>query len=95
MVEDRTGARRWMFYDPAGRKVADVDALGQVTEYAYDAAGRLVQSIAHSNVLSAATLATLTDAGGNPVTTKTVADVRPTADAARTASPACRTAPAT
>jgi YD repeat-containing protein len=83
MVEDPTGTRRWMFYDPAGRKVADVDALGQVTEYAYDGAGRLVQSIAYSNVLSAATLATLTDAGGNPVTTKTVADVRPAADAAK------------
>ena len=83
MVEDPTGTRRWMFYDPAGRKTADVDALGQVTEYAYDGAGRLVQSIAYSNVLSAATLATLTDAGGNPVTTKTVADVRPTADAAK------------
>ena len=81
-VDDPTGQRVWMLYEPSGRKVADIAANGQLTEYAYDAAGRLVQSIAYANLVSAAQLATLADASGNP-TTKGLADIRPAADSAR------------
>jgi YD repeat-containing protein len=81
MTQDPTGARQWFVYDPAGRKVADVTALGRVTEYAYDAGGRLVQSIEYAATLSAAALATLVDASGNPIH-RTVGEVRPAADAA-------------
>jgi YD repeat-containing protein len=81
MTQDPTGARQWFVYDPAGRKVADISALGRVTEYAYDAGGRLVQSIEYANVLSATVLATLVDGTGNPIH-RTVGEVRPAADAA-------------
>ena len=38
MTQDPTGVRQWMVYDDVGRKVADVDATGRLTEYAYDKA---------------------------------------------------------
>lgn len=81
MTQDPTGARQWFVYDPAGRKVADVSALGRVTEYAYDAGGRLVQSIEYATALSSTLLATLVDGTGNPIH-RTVGEVRPAADAA-------------
>jgi hypothetical protein len=39
-VVDGNGQRSHLLYDPAGRKVADIDATGRMVEYAYDAGGR-------------------------------------------------------
>lgn len=81
MTQDPTGLRTWIYYDAAGRKVADVDATGRYVEYAYDGAGRLVQTVQFATLLSAATLATLVDAGGRP-TERTLAQLRPAANTA-------------
>ncbi|HVE53283.1 MAG TPA: Ig-like domain repeat protein, partial [Ramlibacter sp.] len=47
MTEDATGLRQFMLYDAASRKVADIGADGQITEYVYDADSRLTQTIAY------------------------------------------------
>ena len=38
MTQDPTGVRQWTVYDDIGRKTADVDATGRLTEYAYEQA---------------------------------------------------------
>ena len=66
MTTDPSGDRQYFLYDSAGRKVADIDATGALTEYVYDDRGHVVETVAYSDLLSAATLATLVDASGNP-----------------------------
>lgn len=46
-------------YDAAGRRVATIDGTGALTEYIYDAEGQLIQQIEYTNLLQAATLASL------------------------------------
>lgn len=60
-------------YDAAGRHVATVDDAGRVTEYRYDAANRLVGTIAYRNAVAAGHLTTL----GNPDNTLALATIRP------------------
>ncbi|MDR7268564.1 YD repeat-containing protein [Pelomonas saccharophila] len=67
---DATGVAVFSLYDVSGRKSADIAANGQLTEYLYDAAGRLIQRIAYATLLSQTTLSGLTAAS-------TVASVRP------------------
>ncbi len=76
---DPTGLSTHLLYDEAGRKIADIDANGSLTEYRFDANGNLVKSIQYANPVSIASLATLTDAQGNP-TGVTLASIRPAAD---------------
>ncbi|MGM9485073.1 hypothetical protein ACS5PN_28040 [Roseateles sp. NT4] len=78
-VQDATGVSVYSLYDVSGRKSADIAANGQLTEYLYDGAGRLVQTVAYATLVSATTLATLSDSQGQP-TAKTVANVRPAVD---------------
>ncbi|MDB5842116.1 MAG: rane protein of unknown function, partial [Herminiimonas sp.] len=66
MTQDPTGVRRHMLYDAAGRKVADIDASGALTEYFYNAGNSVIRTIAYQNRLSASALASLVDAGGTP-----------------------------
>jgi YD repeat-containing protein len=67
-------------YDVAGRKVADIDATGALTEYVYDAAGRQVQSIEYSQRLTPAQLATVSNSNGSPFQVA-LSTLRPTTDA--------------
>ncbi|TFY97069.1 LysM peptidoglycan-binding domain-containing protein [Ramlibacter humi] len=78
MTQDPTGVRHWMLYDEAGRKTADIDGNGSMTEYTYDRAGLLVRQVAWGTAVSTAGLV---DAGGLPVTTVTAASLRPAAGA--------------
>ena len=58
-VEDPTGRQRWMLYDAAGRKTADVDADGSLVEYVYDLGGRLSKTVAYTRRIATAALADL------------------------------------
>jgi YD repeat-containing protein len=49
MIQDPTGRRQWMLYDTAGRKTADIDSDGSLTEYLYDGSGRLGKTIAYDH----------------------------------------------
>ncbi|QQP94346.1 LysM peptidoglycan-binding domain-containing protein [Lysobacter enzymogenes] len=42
----------WRFYDKAGRLIKTLDSAGAAVEYRYDAASRLVATVAHSNKIS-------------------------------------------
>jgi len=66
MVTDPIGNRSYKLYDAAGRKVADIDSDGDLTEYVYDNENNLVETIGYGTALSASTLATLVDSSGNP-----------------------------
>jgi YD repeat-containing protein len=52
MVQDPTGRRQWMLYDTAGRKTADIDSDGSLTEYLYDGSGRIGKTIAYDHRVS-------------------------------------------
>ncbi len=75
---DALGQRDFVFYDDAGRTVGEMDRRGMLSEYRYDAAGRLAATIRYANQLSGAAIASLYDGSGNP-TTATIASVRPAA----------------
>lgn len=75
MATDATGHNRYTVYDRAGRKVADVDHYGLLTEIRYDANDRVVAEVTYTNYLSAAQLATLAD----PLASVDIASIRPTA----------------
>jgi len=73
-TQDALNNKDFTFYDDAGRKTGYVDRRGFLTEYRYDAADRLIATVAWGNQLSGT--ASLYDANGNP-TTATLASVRP------------------
>lgn len=75
MHQDPTGVRAWMLYDEAGRKVADVDGNGSLTEYVYNANNQVTQTIRHAR---AADLSRLVDSTGQPIK-PALASVRPAA----------------
>jgi len=71
MTQSPTGRRTFMLYDDAGRKVADIDADGTLTEYIYNSANnisRVKQYAARINVA----------AYSDTVWPAKLADVRPT-----------------
>ena len=51
MTEGPTGQRSWMLYDAAGRKVADVDAAGALTEYVYNANNQVTETIQYDTAV--------------------------------------------
>jgi YD repeat-containing protein len=63
-TEDATGARSWLLYDSAGRKTADIDGNGSLTEYRYSVGGLLTQTIQYATSVSIAALA---DGNGTPL----------------------------
>lgn len=65
MTQDPTGARKWMLYDEANRKIADIDGTGAVIEYAYNSNGTLRQTIAYGQRIDTAVLV---DGVGLPTT---------------------------
>ncbi|KTE42969.1 MULTISPECIES: DUF6531 domain-containing protein [unclassified Sphingopyxis] len=62
---DATDYNSFILYDNAGRKTADIAADGGVTEYRYDAAGRLAATIARATKLTPTQMANLATAGGD------------------------------
>ena len=81
MSQDPTGLKSHVLYDTDGRKAAEIDANGTMTEYAYNGNDQLISTTTYANALSAAALASLVDAAGNPAKV-TVASLRPAANAA-------------
>jgi YD repeat-containing protein len=79
-TRDPLGAGTFYLYDAAGRQVAMIDPTGAVIETVYDAAGRAVQTIGYATRLTAAQLASLVDANGNP-TNAALSSVRPATSA--------------
>lgn len=75
MTQDATGVRKWFLYDAAGRKTADIDGNGTMTEYyTYDRSGRATTEIVWAVAVNTALLV---DANGLPITSATAASVRP------------------
>ncbi|MBL0393036.1 LysM peptidoglycan-binding domain-containing protein [Ramlibacter monticola] len=79
MTEDATGVRSWAMYDAAGRKVADIDGNGRMTEYAFDRSDLLTHTVTYGTAVNTALLV---DATGLPVAAATPGTVRPLANAA-------------
>lgn len=75
MTQDATGVRNWVLYDEAGRKIADIDSDGSVTEYLYNKNNQVTRTIAYATVVSTASLV---DGGGLPTNVK-LAAIRPSA----------------
>jgi YD repeat-containing protein len=71
MTVSAAGLASHVLTDERGRKVADIDADGSVTQYLYDDAGRVVQTLRHAQ---RADPAALRDAQGEP-TAVTLADL--------------------
>jgi YD repeat-containing protein len=78
---DPTGISIHILYDEAGRKIAEIDGTGSLTEYRYNADNQLTRTIRYANAVTAANLASLIGTGGAP-TTVTLAAIRPAASAA-------------
>ncbi|QSI29786.1 hypothetical protein GNX71_09405 [Variovorax sp. RKNM96] len=83
MTQDPTGVRKWMLYDEADRKIADIDATGAVTAYAYNANGQLRQTIAYTNRIDTALLL---DGAGLPTTAWSATNTVTSLEALRPAS---------
>ena len=56
MVQGPDGNRHYAFHDALGRKIAEVDGDGSLTEYRYDGNGLVVQRIRHREALSVSAL---------------------------------------
>ena len=74
MTEDPTGVRSWMLYDAAGRKVADIDGNGTLTEYTYDARDLLVYIVTYQRRVA---VTGLIASGGGPNLGVTLSAIRP------------------
>ena len=72
-VQDPAGLMKYMLYDDAGNKVADIDGNGTLTEYVYDGANNVVRTITYG---AAVPTTGLLDAAGQP-TAITLASLRP------------------
>lgn len=73
MTQDPTGVRNFILYDDAGRKAADIDGNGSVTEYVYNKDNQLTQTIVYATTMD---VSRLVDGSGNP-TAVTLASIRP------------------
>ncbi|HSV82081.1 MAG TPA: FG-GAP-like repeat-containing protein [Ramlibacter sp.] len=76
MTEDPTGVRSWVLYNESGRKAAEVDGNGSLTEYGYDRNDLLVATTRYATAVN---LALLADAAGQPILATTLATLRPAA----------------
>ena len=80
MTQNAMGNRNWLLYDEAGRKVADIDGNGSLTEYVYDNNHKIIQTIRYA---SAVTMSVFTvNTNGSPTAAAlalTLNDVRPSA----------------
>ena len=82
ITRNSNGDTLYDLYDAAGRHVAIVDDMGNLTEFRYDANNRLIATIDYRGVVGATELADLDD----PNNTLTIDDIRPTEHAEDTSS---------
>jgi YD repeat-containing protein len=80
MTIDAGGKRDYFLYDTVGRKIADIDTDGSLVEYRYDGRENVTSTTRYSTKVSAANLAALVDANGNP-TSLSLAAIRPSEQA--------------
>lgn len=59
------GQRHWFLHDAAGRKSAEIDSEGTLTEFKYNRNNQVTQTIVYANRVN---VTTLTDANGQPTT---------------------------
>ena len=71
-IDEDGGKQHWL-YDSAGHVIAEISALGEMTEYRYDNAGRLIVTIRYDGRVGAAALAALDD----PLAAIDPAQIRP------------------
>ncbi|NRR31473.1 LysM peptidoglycan-binding domain-containing protein [Oxalobacteraceae bacterium] len=71
---DAAGLISYVIYDTAGRKVADIDPAGALTEYRYNLDNQVTRTVLYSTVVAASTLAAITG-------TTALSAVRPSANA--------------
>ncbi|MDQ0014937.1 YD repeat-containing protein, partial [Variovorax boronicumulans] len=83
MTQDPTGVRKWMLYDEADRKVAEIDATGAVIEYVYNANGQLRETVAYATRIGTAALV---DGAGKPTTAWSATNTTTSLDALRPAN---------
>ncbi|WPH13372.1 LysM peptidoglycan-binding domain-containing protein [Variovorax paradoxus] len=74
MTQDPTGVRRWSLYDAKNRKVADIGAQGELTEYRYNANDQVAVTIAYATAVNTSLL---TRADGTPAAVALAAIVPP------------------
>ncbi|WP_454056445.1 LysM peptidoglycan-binding domain-containing protein [Cupriavidus sp. Marseille-Q8015] len=77
MTQDPTGVRRWVLYDDAGRRSAEIDGTGTLTEFVYNKAGQLTETIVYATAVATSQLV---DGQGAP-TNPSLASIRPAASA--------------
>lgn len=77
VATDANGSKRYQLFDAWGRKIADISALGEMTEYRYDAIGRLIATVRYAGTVSTEALASL----DNVLTAIDPAQIRPSANA--------------
>ncbi|MDQ0086111.1 YD repeat-containing protein [Variovorax boronicumulans] len=83
MTQDPTGVRKWMLYDEADRKIAEIDATGAVIEYVYNANGQLRETIAYASRIGTSGLV---DGAGKPTTAWSATNTTTSLKALRPAS---------
>ena len=81
MTQDATGVCSWLFYDAAGRKVGELDGNGSLTEYVYDNAKQLTQTLRYAAQANTAGLQVASDGPLASALAQTLADVRPAGSA--------------
>lgn len=76
MTQDPTGVRHWWLYDAAGRKTAEIDGNGTLTEYGYNRNALVIATVRYASAVNTAALVT---PSGTPALTVTLDSVRPQA----------------
>ncbi len=76
MVQDATGVRSYVLYDEAGRVSAQINGLGAVTEFVYNASGQRIQEKRYATLID-----TTGGYDGTTVLVTQVTQVRPPANA--------------
>jgi len=76
MVQDATGVRSYVLYDEAGRVSAQINGLGAVTEFVYNASGQRIQEKRYATLID-----TTGGYDGTTVFVTQVTQVRPPANA--------------
>lgn len=61
-MTDASGLKLYFVYDRMGRKVSEINQLGDMVEYRYDPAGRVFATVRHANRVSSTHLASLNSA---------------------------------
>jgi YD repeat-containing protein len=72
-AKDATDRYSYFLYDDLGRKTADIGHDGQLTEYRYDSAGRLIATLRYATKIGATPLGNLANVANAVV----IGDVRP------------------